>query len=276
VTEFSPRSVLFVPGQRPDMLPKVARCRPDALIVDLEDAVPPAGKEQARRDALAALAEQRPGAGAVLIRLNGAGTAWYNADLAAAADAVAAGVLDGVVLPKYEQAEQLVALRAALPAGAIVVVGVESALGVADARPLLAHRPEAAYFGAEDFIADIGGRRTSAGTEVLYARSQVCLAAHLGGVSALDQVTAAIRDTEAFRADAEQGRALGYRGKICLHPVQVGIAHEVFTPSESEVAHAKEVLRAAEAGVAVVDGQMVDAVHVAMARTVLSRAGLAG
>lgn len=275
MTEFSPRSVLFVPGQRPDMLPKVARCRPDAVIVDLEDAVPVAGKEQAREEALTALTEQRPDAGAVLIRINGAGTAWYDADLAAAADAVAARVLDGVVLPKYERVEQLSELRAALPAGAVVVVGVESALGVADARPLLARGPEAAYFGAEDFIADIGGRRTPAGTEVLYARSQVCLAAHLRGVTALDQVTAAIHDADAFRADAEQGRALGYRGKICLHPIQVGIAHEVFTPSESEVAHAREVLRAAEARVAVVGGQMVDAVHVAMARTVLSRASLA-
>jgi citrate lyase subunit beta / citryl-CoA lyase len=81
-----------------------------------------------------------------------------------------------------------------------------------------------------------------------------------------------VHDAEAFRADAEQGRALGYRGKCCLHPLQVSIAREVFTPSEAEVAHAQEVLRAAEAGVGLVNGQMVDAVHVTMARSVLASA----
>jgi citrate lyase subunit beta/citryl-CoA lyase len=270
---FTPRSALFVPGHRTDMLAKVDRTRPDAVIVDWEDAVPVAGKEEARRVSLAALGERRPDVDTVLVRINAVGTPWFDADLAAAAEAVAGGALDGVVLPKYEHPEQLASVRAALPSGAVVVVGIESVLGVADARPLLAEAPEAAYFGAEDFIADIGGRRTSGGSEVLYARSQVCLAACLAGVSTLDQVTAAVRDTEAFRADAEMGRSLGYTGKICLHPVQVGIAHEVFTPSDSEVAHAREVLRAAEGGVGVVDGQMVDAVHVTMARDVLARAG---
>jgi citrate lyase subunit beta/citryl-CoA lyase len=272
MTGFRARSVLFVPGHRPDMLPKVARCRPDAVIVDLEDAVSPSAKEQARGSALDALAAQRPGAGAVLVRINGVGTPWYDADLRAAAAAIEASALDGVVLPKYERPDELTGLRAALPDGALVMVGLESALGVADSRPLLAEAPDAMYFGAEDFIADLGGRRTMAGTEVLYARSQVCLAARLAGVAALDQVVVAVRDTQAFRADAEQGRALGYHGKICLHPDQVGVAHEVFSPSVTEVEHAREVLRAAEAGVGLVDGQMVDAVHVTMARAVLERA----
>jgi len=175
--------------------------------------VPVAGKEEARRVSLAALGERRPDVDTVLVRINAVGTPWFDADLAAAAEAVAGGALDGVVLPKYEHPEQLASVRAALPSGAVVVVGIESVLGVADARPLLAEAPEAAYFGAEDFIADIGGRRTSGGSEVLYARSQVCLAACLAGVSTLDQVTAAVRDTEAFRADAEMGRSLGYNRK---------------------------------------------------------------
>jgi citrate lyase subunit beta/citryl-CoA lyase len=274
MTVFSPRSALFVPGQRTDMLAKADRTKPDTVIVDWEDAVPVAGKEEARSGSLAALAGQRPDVATVLVRINAVGTPWFDADLAAAAEAVAGNVLDGVVLPKYENTDQLVMVRAALPSGAIVVVGLESVLGVADARPLLAEGPEAAYFGAEDFIADIGGRRTAGGTEVLYARSHVCLAACLAGVSTLDQVTAAVRDTDAFRADAELGRSLGYTGKICLHPVQVAIAHEVFTPSDAEVAHAREVLQVAEGdGVGVIDGQMVDAVHVTMARDVLARAG---
>ena len=242
--EFSPRSALFVPGHRPAMLAKVTRVRPDVVIADLEDAVSPLAKEQAREDALAALARQRPGAGTVLARINGPDTPWYEADLAAAARAVASRSLDGVVLPKYEHPTQLARVRAALPAGGLA----------------------GAYFGAEDYIADLGGRRTSAGDEVQYARSQVVLAARLAGVAALDQVVAAVHDEVAFRTEAQQARALGYRGKICLHPVQVGIAHEVFTPSEAEVAHAREVLAAAESGVGLVDGQMVAGVHVTMAR----------
>lgn len=273
MTGFNPRSALFIPGHRTDMLAKADRTKPDLVIVDWEDAVPVAGKDEARVGALAALAQRRPAVDTVLVRINAVGTPWFDADLAAAASALDGGALDGVVLPKYERPGQLASVRAALRSGAVVVVGLESVLGVADARPLLAEGPEAVYFGAEDFVADIGGRRTVGGTEVLYARSHVCLAACLAGVSRLDQVTAAVRDTEAFRADAELGRSLGYTGKICLHPVQVGIAHEVFTPSEAEIAHAHEVLRVAEGdGVGVVDGQMVDAVHVTMARDMLARA----
>ncbi|MCU1630838.1 MAG: citryl-CoA lyase [Pseudonocardia sp.] len=269
MTGFAPRSLLFVPATRLDMLAKVARMCPDAVVADLEDAVAPGEKDEARRAVLAALAAERPGAGTVLVRINGAGTPWHADDLAAAAGAA----VDGVVLPKYEHPDQLRAVRSALPAGARVVVGLESVRGVADSRALLAEGPDAAYFGAEDYIADIGGRRTPGSTEVLYARSEVCLAAHLAGAPALDQAVVAVRDAEHFRFDAGVGRDLGYRGKICLHPTQVAVAHDVFTPSADEVAHARDVLRAAEAGVGVVDGQMVDAAHIAMARTVLARIG---
>lgn len=267
------RSLLFVPGGRPDLLRKVGRCRPDAVVVDLEDAVAPDAKDTARRAALDALASARPEAGTVLLRVNPPGTVWHDADLAGAEGACAAGAIDGVVLPKYEMSDQLAGVRAALPGGARVVVGVETARGVADARPLLAQRPDAAYFGAEDYAADIGGRRTAAGTEVLYARSAVCLAAHLAGVLALDQAVVAVRDAHAYRADAEQGRDIGFLGKICLHPLQVAIAHEVFTPSSVEIEHARAVLAAAARGVGVVDGQMVDAAHLTMAERVLSAAG---
>lgn len=108
---------------------------------------------------------------------------------------------------------------------------------------------------------------------MLYARSRVCLYAALAGVAALDQVVTAVRDADAFRADAEQGRSLGFRGKVCLHPLQVTVAHEVFTPTAQEVEHARRVLAAGETGVGVVDGEMVDAVHLTLARSVLTRAG---
>ena len=128
------------------------------------------------------------------------------------------------------------------------------------------------YFGAEDFIADIGGRRTAGGEEVLYARSQVCLAAHLAGIPAIDQVVTDLADAERSWPTPHAGRNLGYQGKMCIHPRQVALAHQVFTPTEAELAHARQVLAAGAAGVGVVDGQMIDDVHVRMARATLARA----
>jgi citrate lyase subunit beta/citryl-CoA lyase len=268
------RSLLFVPGNRVELLAKVSRSAPDAVVVDLEDAVPTDSKDTARAGVAAALRVGRPDfIGLLLVRINAVDTAPHAADVAACVDLIRAGALDGVVLPKYESTTQLTALQQALPTGARIVVGVESALGVVDARPLLAAGPSAVYFGSDDFIADLGGRRTAAGTEVLFARSAVLLAATLAGVPALDQAVVAVRDEDAFRRDANLGRNLGYGGKICLHPSQVGIAHEVFTPSADEVAHARAVLAAGARGVGMVGEVMVDAVHMRMARDVLARAG---
>ena len=100
----------------------------------------------------------------------------------------------------------------------------------------------------------------------------MCLAAYLAGVPAIDQVVVDIADDDQFLADARRGKSLGYQGKMCIHPRQVGLAHQVFTPAPEEVAHARAVVAAGAAGVAVVDGQMVDDVHVRMARAVLARA----
>ncbi|HVL85449.1 MAG TPA: CoA ester lyase [Pseudonocardia sp.] len=270
------RSLLFVPGGRADMIVKVGRSRPDAVVLDLEDAVAEGDKDAARATTVAALGEldlEPP----VFVRVNPPGTPWFADDVAAVAGTRA----HGVVLPKVESVEQLAALRRLLarhgrPDG-VVVAGLETALGVADARPLLAAGAGAgvlaAYFGAEDYVADLGGRRTAEGAEVLYARSAVALAARLAGVAALDQVVLAVHDDDAFRRDAAQARALGYAGKLCLHPRQVALAHEAFSPTAEELAHARAVVAASTGGVGLVDGRMVDDVHVRMARAVLARAG---
>lgn len=266
---FAPRSLLFVPGTRPDMIAKVPRWQPDAIVVDLEDAVRGEDKEQARRGGLAAVADLDPAATVLLIRVNSSASPWFADDLRAVAESAARGV----VLPKYESAGALAAVRAAVP-GALIVVGLESARGVADCRDLAGQGAHAAYFGAEDYIADLGGHRTPGGGEVLYARSEVMLAARLAGISGIDQAVTDIRDDSAFLADAQAGRSIGYTGKICLHPRQVEFAHQVFSPSPAEVDHARRVLHAASAtGVTTVDGHMVDEVHVRMARQVLARAG---
>jgi citrate lyase subunit beta/citryl-CoA lyase len=267
------RSVLFVPGNRPEMLAKSARSLPDVVIVDLEDAVAAPEKNAARLQVLEALPAGRPEVSTVLVRVNPTGSQWHTADLAACARLMESEAMDGVVLPRYEHTGEMAAVRAELPAGAVILVGLETALGVADARSLLAAGPDAVYFGAEDFAADVGGRRSPAGQEVLFARSHVLLSAVLAGVPAVDQAVVAVRDVAAFRADAAAGRDLGYVGKVCLHPDQVVVAREVFTPSAAEVEHARAVLAAGAAGVAVVDGAMVDGVHVRVAQQVLARAG---
>jgi citrate lyase subunit beta / citryl-CoA lyase len=267
------RSMLFMPASRAGMIAKIPRLAPDVAVVDLEDAVPADAKDAARDIAAAAIGALDPATPtSVLIRVNPVGTPWFADDVAMAADCAAAGL----VVPKLESQHQLDQVRQVMAEHArldgLVVVGLETALGVADARILLARGVSGAYFGAEDFIADIGGRRTGGSEEVLYARSQVCLAARLAGIPAVDQVVTDLSGDEHFLTDAQAGRNLGYQGKICIHPRQVALAHRVFTPTEAELAHARQVLAAGEAGVGVVDGQMIDDVHVRMARATLARA----
>lgn len=269
------RSLLFVPGGRPDMIAKVGRSSPDGVVLDLEDAVAPGDKDAARATVVAALQVLDVDA-LVLVRVNAPDSPWFADDVAAVAGTRA----DGVVLPKLERSVEVVGLRSLLDAhgrgDAVIVGGLESAVGVADARSLLSVGATvglvAAYFGAEDYIADLGGRRTAEGHEVLYARSQVALAARLAAVAALDQVVTAVRDDDAFRRDAARARELGYLGKLCLHPSQVALAHEAFTPTAAELDHARAVVAASTQGVGMVDGEMVDDVHLRMARAVLARA----
>ena len=270
------RSALFAGATRPDLVAKLARSGPDAVIVDLEDAVPAEAKDEART----ALPELLASIGAgpqVFVRVNAPRSEWFDADLEAAA---ALPGLAGVVVPKTEAVEDLLTVRGALPEGAEVFAGLESARGVAECERILAEAaPAAAYFGAEDYIADLGGRRTAGGEEVLYARSRVALAARLAGVSAIDQVVVDFRDDAGFGRDAEAGRALGYRGKLCIHPAQVPLANAVFGASEEEIARARALLAAweegAARGIAAVEfeGAMVDGPALRMARDTIERGG---
>jgi citrate lyase subunit beta/citryl-CoA lyase len=251
------RSLLFAGATRPDLVAKLDRTGADAVVIDLEDAVPATAKDAARAELpeLIARVAETP----VLIRINDAASRWFAEDLAA----VAALPLAGVVLPKAERESDLAAVAERLPEGATVVAGIESARGVAN---------------AEDYVADLGGRRTPGGDEVLYARSRVALAARVAAVPALDQVVIDFRDDVLFERDAAAGRAIGYRGKLCIHPSQVTIANRVFAASEEELRRARGMLEAWEEGsrrgVAAVEfeGVMVDGPAVRMARDTLERA----
>jgi citrate lyase subunit beta/citryl-CoA lyase len=260
------RSLLFVPANRPDLAAKATRSGPDAVVLDLEDAVPPAGKAEARataREAAASLVGQVP----VCVRVNPPATAWFAEDVADLPPGLAA-----VVVPKLESAAQLDEVAAALD-GHAVVAGLETVLGVADARELLRPPVVACYFGAEDYIADLGGARTDGNAEVVYPRSYVAIAARLAGIPALDMVTLDFGDDDRFVAESREARALGYAGKLCIHPAQVALANEAFRPSPEELDWARDVLKAFdEAGglTIAVDGQMVDEVVASRARAILA------
>lgn len=257
------RSLLFAPAGNHELVAKLPRSQPDAVVLDLEDGTP-ADHKPAARDGLADAIASLPENVVVCVRVNALGTPWHEDDLAAIGDRVAY-----VMIPK---------LHAAVDIGRDVIAGIETARGVLDVRDALGGSVVAAYFGAEDYVADLGGVRTKTSEEVLYARSRVALACRAHDVHALDQVVVEVHDDDAFRADARRGRELGYRGKLCVHPRQVALAHETFTPSLQEVAHARRVLDATAAaatdghGVIILDGAMVDEPMRRAARAVLEAA----
>ena len=159
-----------------------------------------------------------------------------------------------------------------------IVAGIETVLGVADARTVLATGVSAAYFGAEDFVTDLGGIRTPGNAEVAWARAQVAMAARLGGVQLLDMVVADIKDHDRFTAEAADARALGYSGKLCIHPGQVPLANAAFAPTEAEIDRSRRLLaafdRSVANGVAAIafEGQMVDEPLARRARQILAAA----
>ncbi len=271
------RSLLFAPAVRPDLLRKMPRTDADAIVIDLEDATPPDAKDTGRvemRSAVADLAGQLP----ILVRVNDDTTPWHDDDL----DSLPTEGLAGIVVPKIETIAGLDSLAARLNDRGLDmpgICGVETALGVADARSLLAHDLiSAAYFGAEDFIADLGGVRTASNDEVAYARAQVALAGRLAEVTVIDQVVADFTDDDRCRRECLEARSMGYGGKLCIHPSQVAIANAAFLPSSEEIDRARRLLEAYDdakaQGVASVafEGQMVDEPVAVQARRVLAQA----
>ncbi len=271
------RSLLFAPAVRPDFVVKLAERGADAVVIDCEDATPANAKAEGRSNARR-LAPQLTAADCqVMVRVNGQPTKWFLDDIHGGLTAH----LTAVVVPKIETIGGLDAVARALDLAGFpdlgVLAGLETALGVADARSLLAHpRVIAGYFGAEDFIADMGGARTHDNQEVLYARSAVALAGRLAGVPVLDQVVTDFRNDERFTREAVEARAMGYAGKLCIHPGQVQIANDSFVPTADEVDRARRLLaayeKASDAGVAAIDfeGQMVDEPLATQARRVIA------
>ena len=270
--------MLFGPANRVDFVAKFAAAGADIGVLDLEDAVAESGKSAARD----AIADARPGSEdhgpmQLFIRVNAIDTPHFTNDMAAAA----AAQVSGVIVPKLEDAAGVEHVRGAMatPNITLCCAGIESAAGVHRAVEVAGAGADLVYFGAEDFITDMGGVRTEGNAEVLYARSHVALAARLAEIPALDQVVVDYNDGQRFDREAATARSLGYTGKLCIHPSQVGLANAAFTPTATEVDWARGVLAAAEAaeadgtGVIAYEGRMVDAPILTRARVLLDAAG---
>jgi citrate lyase subunit beta/citryl-CoA lyase len=260
-----PRSYLFVPGNRPERFDKACAAGADAVIVDLEDAVPPAEKAAARDAVAGWLSPGHP----VLVRINAADSAWFEDDLALCAHPGVAGI----VLPK---AEQEAALTRLLEAGAAAILPlIESGLGLWNAAALArAPRVQRLVFGSIDFSLDLNIQESH--ETLLYARSQLVLASRVAGIAApVDGVTTSFDDPECVHADTLRARALGFGGKLCIHPKQVAPVHQAYAPTAGELAWAGRVLAAfdaAQGGAVAVDGRMVDRPVILIAQQMLEEA----
>ena len=259
-------SYLFVPGSRPDRFEKAWKAGADAVILDLEDAVPSESKSEAREAVAAWLSPEHP----VYVRVNGTATAWFEADL----EAIARPGLAGVVLPKSEDPNGIAEVVARTPEEARLVPLLETALGVWNSRDLAeAPRVERLAFGSIDFQLDTGIEGED--EELLYARSRLVLASRVAGIPPpLDGVTTALDDPDRLAADVERARRLGFGGKLCIHPKQIEAVNRGFTPTEAEISRAKRVLEAVEAsgtGAARLDGEMIDRPVIERAKAILER-----
>jgi citrate lyase subunit beta/citryl-CoA lyase len=280
------RSLLFSPGQRERMIDKALGTDADAVILDLEDGVPPAEKDVARERVAVAISRPRsPSTALRLVRVNPAATGRLNEDLSAV---VGIG-LDAILLPKVECPEEIQSLdravggleaRTGLESGSVAIVAaIESARGINKAVDILcaSERLAAAMFGAEDLALDLGlpVRRRGAGQEMLHARSTLVLAAAIGRVQPLDQVWLDFRDFDGLRAEAIAGRDMGFAGKCLIHPGQIAIVNEVFSPSREDVELAQRVVaafeeaKAAGIGAVMLGGQLVELPIVERARQTL-------
>ena len=258
------RSCLTVPASSARMLEKAATLPADEVVVDLEDGVAPAAKEEARERLAGASA-----LGTLAIRINGLTTQWWRDDLAA----VAAVRPDVVVVPKVESAGDVAAVAELLPAGVALEVQIETARGLVEVERIAACGGplEALVFGPGDFGASLGVPVLTIGAGSWdYALARISVAAHAFGLQAVDGPWADLRDLEGLRASAQSALAHGFDGKWVVHPDQIAPVSDVFTPSPEEAERARRIL-AAEEGAVLLDGAMVDAATKQLAEAVLAR-----
>ena len=285
------RSILFVPGNRPDWIDKAPKYGPDALILDLEDAVPIPEKAEARKIVRAGIERSRERGVPIVVRVNGLNTGLTGEDVEAV---VTAGTV-AIAIPKLERVEEVLKVdawielfeqKAGLPLHTVEIVALpETARGIMDIYKLATACPRVGNIvggaGARsgDVTKAVGYKWTRAGFETLYMASHMLLAARAAGIEyPLTGGSLEVSDTELVRAQLQRAREVGFRGSLLIHPSAIPIANEVFAPSKEEIEWNKGVLQAMyeaeQVGRAAVtyDGMMIDYAHVRNALDLLHQA----
>tara|TARA_A100001234_G_C12615938_1_gene381614 strand:- start:294 stop:1127 length:834 start_codon:yes stop_codon:yes gene_type:complete len=269
------RSMLFAPGNKYELLQKFSKIQPDIAIIDLEDAVPDSEKQVAREN-LQKYAQEDKTAVTTYVRVNALVSQHFEEDIRSIPPQIA-----GIVIPKVNDASDIERATQAIERNSVsakILVGIETVKGLMSVQDIFGTASVfAAYFGAEDYIHDLGGLRTDGNNEVLFARTQIGISSRLFGVPVVDQIVADFSDSERFMKEAQQAKSLGFTGKLCIHPSQVPLANQSFSSTPEEIQQAIELLKVYDAAVAngtasiVHNGQMVDEALAKQARRILSQ-----
>lgn len=273
------RSVLYIPGSKERALEKAQALDCDAIIFDLEDAVSAEEKENARALLARTLVEADFGNRARIVRVNGLDTDWGRDDVLAFAAAIASGTrVDAILVPKVSTPADLDAVALLVPEVPLWAM-METAAGMLNAAAIAAHpRLAGMVMGTNDLAKELGSRFRPDRLAMLAGLGLCLLAAKARGCVIVDGVYNAFKDDDGLKAECEQGRDMGFDGKTLIHPAQIEIANAAFAPSQDEIDLARRQIAAydeagrAGQGVAVVDGRIVENLHVASARVLLAKA----
>ncbi|OOY10858.1 CoA ester lyase [Thioclava sediminum] len=273
------RSVLYIPGSKERALEKATGLACDAIIFDLEDAVAIDEKANARALLAKTLTEVDYGPRMKIVRINGLDTEWGREDVLAFADAIRNGAkVDAILIPKVSTPADLVEV-ADLIQGVPLWAMMETALGMLNAGDIAAYpRLEGMVMGTNDLAKELGSRFRADRLPMLPGLGLCLLAAKAHGKIIVDGVYNAFKDDEGLKAECEQGRDMGFDGKTLIHPAQLEVCNAAFAPSEAEIDLARRQIAAFEEaekagqGVAVVDGKIVENLHIVTARQVLAKA----
>ena len=286
----SRRALLYMPGDDRRKIEKATTLGVDSICMDMEDGVALNKKDEARAVIAQAMKELDFRASERCIRINSIGSGMEKYDLAAALTTNP----DAIVVPKIETAEQVRwvsehiethELSSRKNIGTIrLLVGVETAKGILNLKEIAEadKRLEAIIFGGEDYAASVGAVRTKGATELLYARQATVMACAANDLQAIDIVFIDFKDPEGLRLEAEQGAGFGFSGKQIIHPNQVAVVQEAFTPSEAAIEYARRIVESFESsqkegkGAYALDGKMIDMPLLKNAQKVLERAKAAG
>ena len=271
------RSVLYIPGSKNRALDKARGLSVDAIIFDLEDAVSPDGKIEARGTLREALEQGGYGNRYKIIRITGLDTEWGPEDIAALRDAPA----DAILVPKVNSAADIDAVQTLLGNQTPIWAMIETPAGVLNSNEIATHPSlEGFVAGTNDLAKELNCRARPDRLPMHLSLQMMLLAARSNDLIAVDGVYNQFKDEEGLRAECEQGRDLGFDGKTLIHPNQVAVSNECFAPSEAEVELARRQIEAFEEieksgqGVAVVDGKIVENLHVETAKKTLAKAAV--